>query len=111
MAMPIEACFAVLAKERRDEIVGQRGDRDRGGVAAQHRVRRHHGLDLLEDLVLELGVLEHGLDDGVAAREVGRIGGVSAVAVDLPTGQVTITSTTPIALDDVRAEVAEAGFG
>ena len=36
-------------------------------------------------------------------EEVGRIGGVSAVAVDLPTGQVTITSTTPIALDDVRA--------
>ena len=43
-------------------------------------------------------------------EEVGRIGGVSAVAVDLPTGQVTITSTTPIPLDDVRAAVAEAGY-
>ncbi|NGY60193.1 heavy-metal-associated domain-containing protein [Lentzea sp. NEAU-D13] len=43
-------------------------------------------------------------------EEVGRIGGVRAVAVDLPTGQVTITSATPIALDDVRAAVAEAGY-
>jgi copper chaperone len=43
-------------------------------------------------------------------EEVGRIDGVSGVAVDLPTGRVTITSATPVALDDVRAAVAEAGY-
>ncbi|WP_434442955.1 heavy-metal-associated domain-containing protein [Lentzea sp. E54] len=43
-------------------------------------------------------------------EEVGRIDGVSGVAVDLPTGRVTITSTAPVALDDVRAAVAEAGY-
>lgn len=43
-------------------------------------------------------------------EEVGRISGVSGVAVDLPSGQITITSTAPVALDDVRAAVAEAGY-
>ena len=43
-------------------------------------------------------------------EEVGRIGGVSGVAVDLPTGRVTITSTAPVTLDDVRAAVVEAGY-
>ncbi|SER16612.1 Copper chaperone CopZ [Lentzea xinjiangensis] len=43
-------------------------------------------------------------------EEISRISGVSGVAVDLPTGRVTITSTAPVALDDVRAAVAEAGY-
>jgi copper chaperone len=43
-------------------------------------------------------------------EEVGRISGVSDVRVDLPTGQVTITSTAPVALADVRAAVTEAGY-
>jgi copper ion binding protein len=43
-------------------------------------------------------------------EEVGRISGVSGVAVDLPTGRLTITSTAPVALGDVRAAVAEAGY-
>ncbi|WP_086666019.1 heavy-metal-associated domain-containing protein [Lentzea kentuckyensis] len=43
-------------------------------------------------------------------EEVAAIAGVDTVAVDLPTGQMTITSTTPIALDDVRAAVTEAGY-
>ncbi|MGW4212134.1 heavy-metal-associated domain-containing protein [Lentzea sp. NPDC004789] len=43
-------------------------------------------------------------------EEVGRISGVSDVAVDLPTGRLTITSTAPVALGDVRAAVAEAGY-
>lgn len=43
-------------------------------------------------------------------EEIGRISGVSGVAVDLPTGRVTITSTAPVALDDVRAAVADAGY-
>ena len=34
-----------------------------------------YGCDLGEDLVLERGVLEDGLDHQVAAREVGRVGG------------------------------------
>lgn len=43
-------------------------------------------------------------------EEVTRIDGVQNVTVDLPTGRVTITSTTPLALDDVRAAVTEAGY-
>ncbi|MET8760146.1 heavy-metal-associated domain-containing protein [Lentzea sp. NPDC004782] len=43
-------------------------------------------------------------------EEVSRISGVSDVAVDLPTGRLTITSAAPVALDDVRAAVAEAGY-
>jgi copper chaperone len=43
-------------------------------------------------------------------EEVGRINGVSDVRVDLPTGRVTITSTAPVALADVRAAVTEAGY-
>ncbi|WP_112267246.1 heavy-metal-associated domain-containing protein [Lentzea terrae] len=43
-------------------------------------------------------------------EEVGRISGVSDVRVDLPTGRVTITSTAPVALADVRAAVTEAGY-
>ncbi|WP_394618102.1 heavy-metal-associated domain-containing protein [Lentzea sp. JNUCC 0626] len=42
--------------------------------------------------------------------EVSRLDGVTNVAVDLPTGQVTITSKTPLPLDDVRAAVTEAGY-
>jgi len=43
-------------------------------------------------------------------EEIGRISGVRGVTVDLPTGRVTITSAAPVALDDVRAAVAEAGY-
>ena len=42
--------------------------------------------------------------------EVSKIDGVQNVAVDLPTGQVTITSTTPVSLTDLRAAVTEAGY-
>jgi len=47
---------------------------------------------------------------GSVTEEISGIDGVTAVAVDLPTGQVTVTSTTPIALDDLRAAVTEAGY-
>ena len=43
-------------------------------------------------------------------EELTRIDGVQNVAVDLPTGKVTITSTTPVSPDDVRTAVAEAGY-
>ncbi len=54
---------------------GQTGDRQRGGVRPQHRVGLDDVLDLLEHLVLEFLVFEHGLDDEVHALEVGRVGG------------------------------------
>ena len=47
---------------------------------------------------------------GAVREEVGRIPGVTEVAVDLPSGQVTITSETPVAAADVRAMVDEAGY-
>jgi copper chaperone len=43
-------------------------------------------------------------------EEVTAINGVSAVAVDLPSGRVTVTSETALGVDDVRAAVEEAGY-
>jgi len=43
-------------------------------------------------------------------EEIGGIDGVTAVAVDLPTGGVTVTSTGPVDDADVRAAVEEAGY-
>ncbi len=42
--------------------------------------------------------------------EVSAIAGVSAVAVDLATGEVTVTSDAAIDGDAVRAAVEEAGY-
>lgn len=42
--------------------------------------------------------------------EVGGIDGVTAVSVDLKAGTVTLTSTSPIAVDKVAAAVDEAGY-
>ena len=47
--------------------------------------------------------------DAVTA-EVGRLAGVEQVQVDLSTGQVSVTSAAPLALDDVREAVDEAGY-
>ncbi|MEU7529942.1 heavy-metal-associated domain-containing protein [Saccharothrix sp. NPDC042600] len=43
-------------------------------------------------------------------EEVAKISGVTDVAVDLPTGAVTVTSAEPVAEADVRAAVEEAGY-
>ena len=43
-------------------------------------------------------------------EEVSEIDGVEDVAVDLATGAVTVTSTTPLEDDAVRAAVEEAGY-
>ncbi|NUT91651.1 MAG: heavy-metal-associated domain-containing protein [Saccharothrix sp.] len=43
-------------------------------------------------------------------EEVSAIAGVSDVAVDLPTGLVTVTSAEPVSEADVRAAVEEAGY-
>jgi copper ion binding protein len=43
-------------------------------------------------------------------EEISEIDGVTAVAVDLPTGAVTVTSSRPIDDADVRAAVEEAGY-
>ncbi|GAA4030426.1 heavy-metal-associated domain-containing protein [Allokutzneria multivorans] len=43
-------------------------------------------------------------------EEVGAIDGVTGVAVDLPTGAVTVTSAEPVSADAVRAAVDEAGY-
>jgi len=47
---------------------------------------------------------------GAVREEVGRISGVTDVSVDLSSGQVTVTSEVPVAIDDVRAMVDEAGY-
>jgi copper chaperone len=44
------------------------------------------------------------------SEEVGAIDGVTGVAVDLPTGAVTVTSAEPIDEARVRAAVEEAGY-
>ena len=43
-------------------------------------------------------------------EEVSEIDGVEDVAVDLATGAVTVTSTTPLEDDAMRAAVEEAGY-
>jgi len=43
-------------------------------------------------------------------EEISEIDGVTDVAVDLPTGAVTVTSSTPLDSADVRAAVKEAGY-
>ncbi|MEV7098644.1 heavy-metal-associated domain-containing protein [Amycolatopsis sp. NPDC051045] len=43
-------------------------------------------------------------------EEVGALDGVTDVAVDLPTGAVTVTSAEPVDEARVRAAVEEAGY-
>ncbi len=43
-------------------------------------------------------------------EEVSEIDGVTEVAVDLPTGAVTVISSKPVDAADVRAAVEEAGY-
>jgi copper ion binding protein len=43
-------------------------------------------------------------------EEIGEIDGVSDVAVDLPTGRVTVSSQAPLDRCVVRAAVDEAGY-
>jgi copper ion binding protein len=43
-------------------------------------------------------------------EEVGAVPGVTAVDVDLATGGLTVASEEPVAEDDVRAAVEEAGY-
>jgi copper ion binding protein len=42
--------------------------------------------------------------------EIGRIPGVQGVAVDLPTGSVTVTVTQPVDRADIAHAVGEAGY-
>jgi copper chaperone len=44
------------------------------------------------------------------SEEVGAIDGVTGVAVDLPTGAVTVTDAEPVDEARVRAAVEEAGY-
>ncbi|GAA1581669.1 hypothetical protein GCM10009789_39300 [Kribbella sancticallisti] len=44
------------------------------------------------------------------SSEVGRIGGVTSVNVDLASGAVQVTSATPLDRETVRAAVEEAGY-
>ena len=43
-------------------------------------------------------------------EEISAISGVSDVSVELSTGDVTVTSSAPIAESDIRAAVEEAGY-
>lgn len=47
---------------------------------------------------------------GAVRGEVAAIPGVADVQVDLSSGQVTVTSETPIDLETIRASVDEAGY-
>ncbi|MEV6377041.1 heavy-metal-associated domain-containing protein [Micromonospora musae] len=44
------------------------------------------------------------------SAEVGAVAGVSDVQVDLATGQVTVTSDSPLEISAVRSAVDEAGY-
>ncbi len=47
---------------------------------------------------------------GSVTQEISALPGVCDVAVDLPTGQVTVTSDREIGRDEVSAAVDEAGY-
>ncbi|MFI6781996.1 heavy-metal-associated domain-containing protein [Micromonospora sp. NPDC050276] len=47
---------------------------------------------------------------GFVTKEVERIPGVSAVAVDLERDTVTVTSDRPLDIAEVRAAIEEAGY-
>ncbi|WP_158880420.1 heavy-metal-associated domain-containing protein [Amycolatopsis anabasis] len=47
---------------------------------------------------------------GAVKEEVARVDGVTEVGVDLPAGQVTVTSAGPVDPGAVRAAVEEAGY-
>jgi copper chaperone len=47
---------------------------------------------------------------GAVTGELSGISGVLDVRVDVPTGQVTVTSTAPLTTADVRAAIDEAGY-
>ena len=55
--------------------LGERGDRQRRGVAGEDDLGAEHGLRLLRRLGLDRAILEHRLDDEVAALEIGVVGG------------------------------------
>ena len=44
------------------------------------------------------------------SSEIGQLSGVSEVSVDLDSGKVTVVAEQPLAQDDVRAAVEEAGY-
>ena len=54
---------------------GQAADRQRGGVGGEEAAWRQQRLGLLRDFGFELTVLEHRLDDQVAAGQIGRLAG------------------------------------
>ena len=54
---------------------GEAGDRKGGGVRCEGRRGRDHRLGLLSDVGLDGAILEHRLDDQVAAFEQGEVGG------------------------------------
>lgn len=43
-------------------------------------------------------------------EELNRLPGVTGVTVELSTGEVTVTSDTPLSAEEVRAAVDEAGY-
>ncbi|WP_103347549.1 heavy-metal-associated domain-containing protein [Amycolatopsis sp. CA-128772] len=47
---------------------------------------------------------------GSVEAEIRELDGVTGVAVDLATGAVTVHSTGPLSVDDVRGAVEEAGY-
>jgi len=47
---------------------------------------------------------------GSVQSEVSQIPGVTDVQVDLSSGQVTVTSEAPIAIETLRASIDEAGY-
>ena len=47
---------------------------------------------------------------GAVRGEVGQLAGVTAVAVDVTSGHLTVVSTAPLDADAVRTAVEEAGY-
>ncbi len=89
------------------ELGGHLGDRQRRGVGRQHALRRDDRLDLGEHLLLDLDLLEDGLDDEVGVGEgllASRAGDQALEAV----GLVGVDAALGEQLVDLAVDVADA---
>ena len=79
----------------------QTRDRQSRGVAREHRGRRDHGFRLAGHLGLDLALLEHRLDDQIAAREIS----VVCSGTDARQHRVRLRLGAPATLDLAREQL------
>ena len=85
------------------------GSGTRKGAPHVHRHHQHTNTNEVTETFQVIG-MTCGHCAGAVTGELTGITGVLDVRVDVPTGQVTVTSTTPLTTADVRNAIDEAGY-